>query len=159
MITGSGQTNNAPIPKNNVNVQLDGTQVTMDDLKQVSMKEVLFIKFLPKANAKDLPTLAITSRLSIYQNNIMNNKTGYAVVTGYTPAREFYSPQYTESPIDIAASDFRATIYWNPRVVVDKNNRKVKLVFYNNDITNKLRIVVEGMNKDGKLTRIEEIIK
>lgn len=157
--TGGTQTSTAAVPKNNVNVQLDGVMVTMDDLKQVSMKEVLFIKFLQKTNPKDLPTLAITSRLSIYQNNIMNNKTGYAIVTGYTPAREFYSPQYTESPIDIAASDFRSTIYWNPRVVVDKNNRKIKLVFFNNDITNKFRIVIEGMSKDGKLTRIEEIIK
>ena len=155
----SASTPGAAPPKNNVNIQLDGAQVTMDDLKQVSMKEVLFIKFLQKANPKDLPTLAITSRLSIYQNNIINNKTGLAVIIGYTPAREFYSPQYTESPIDIAATDFRATIYWNPRVVVDKNNRKVKLVFYNNDISNKFRIVVEGMNKEGKLTRIEEIIK
>ncbi|MBS1597246.1 MAG: hypothetical protein JST75_03410 [Bacteroidetes bacterium] len=157
--TGSTPTSTVPAPKNNVNVQLDGVQVTMDDLKQVSMKEVLFIKFLQKTNPKDLPTLAITSRLSIYENNIINNKTGYAVVAGYTPAREFYSPQYTETPIDIAATDFRSTIYWNPRVVVDKNNRKIKLVFYNNDITNKFRIVVEGMNKDGKLTRIEEVIK
>ncbi len=146
-------------PKNNVNVLLDGVLVNMDDLKQVSMKEVLFIKFLQKTNAKDLPTLSITTRQSIDQNNILNNKTGFAVVTGYTPAREFYSPQYSDVIDDHAASDFRSTLYWNPKVVVDKNHRKVKLVFYNNDVTNKFRVVVEGMNKEGKLTRIEEILK
>jgi len=157
--TGNPSSSAVVAPKNNVNVQLDGVNVTMDDLRQVSMKEVLFIKFLSKTNPKDLPTLAITSRLSIYQDNIINNKTGYAVVSGYTPAREFYSPTYTDNPIDVAATDFRSTIYWNPRVVVDKNNRKIKLIFYNNDVSNKFRVVVEGMNKEGKLTRIEEIIK
>jgi len=155
----SAQGITAPAPKNNVNLVLDGTQINLDDLKLVSMKEILFIKFLQKTNPKDLPTLAISSRQSIYQNNIINNKTGFAIITGYTPAREFYSPQYTENSSEIQATDYRSTIYWNPRVVADKNNRKIKLVFYNNDITNKFRIVVEGMNKEGKLTRIEEIVK
>ena len=155
----SSQPLTTPAPKNNVNLLLDGSLVNMNDLKQISMKEILFIKFLQKTNPKDLPTLAITSRQSIYQNNIINNKTGFAVVTGYTPAKEFYSPKYTENPGDDQATDFRSTLYWNPRVVADKNNRKIKLVFYNNDVTNKFRVVVEGMNKGGKLTRIEEIIK
>ncbi len=35
----------------------------------------------------------------------------------------------------------------------------MSIVFYNNDISNKFRVVVEGMNQDGKLCRIEEVIK
>jgi len=35
----------------------------------------------------------------------------------------------------------------------------MSFVFYNNDISNKFRVVVEGMNQDGKLCHIEEIIK
>ena len=145
--------------KNNVNLSLDGVLVNMDDLRQLNMKDVLFIKFIQKTGPKELPTLSITSRQSIDQNNIMNNKTGFAVITGYTPAKEFYSPQYADNVEDHQATDFRSTLYWNPRVVTDKNHRKIKLVFYNNDISNKFRVVVEGMNKEGKLTRIEEIIK
>ncbi len=83
-------------PRNNVNVTLDGTPVAMDDLKSYSMKEVLFIKFLPKPSAKGLPTLAITSRQALDQANILDNKTGFAVITGYTPVREFYQPRYAE---------------------------------------------------------------
>ena len=144
--------------RSNVNVTLDGTPVAMDDLKSVSMKEVLFIKFLPKSNQKVLPTLAITSRQALDQDNIMENKTGFAIIKGYTPAREFYQPRYDKTQ-DFQASDFRSTIYWNPKLRLDKSNRKMSCVFYNNDISNKFRIVVEGMNQDGKLCHIDEIIK
>jgi hypothetical protein len=144
--------------KNNVNLSLDGVTVNMDDLKQIAMRDILFIKFLQKTSPKDIPVLSITTRQSVDQNNIINNKTGFAIVSGYTAAKEFYSPQYSDN-VDDQATDYRSTIYWNPRVLLDKNHRKVKLVFYNNDISNKFRIVVEGFNKEGKLTRLEQNIK
>jgi hypothetical protein len=123
------------------------------------MKEVLFLKFLQKSSPKDLQTLAISSRQSMDQDNIINNKTGFAVLRGYTPAKEFYVPQYSGTPEDDQIADFRSTLYWNPRVILDKDHRRISLSFYNNDMSNKFRVVVEGMNKEGKLTRIEEIIK
>jgi hypothetical protein len=145
--------------RSNVNVTLDGLSVAMDDLKSVGMKEVLFIKFLPKSNQKALPTLAITSRQAQDQSSILENKTGYAVITGYTPVREFYQTHYDNRITDFQASDFRSTLYWNPTFRLDKAHRKMSFEFYNNDLSNKFRIVVEGMNQDGKLCRIEEIIK
>ncbi len=146
--------------RNNANITLDGTPIAMNDLKSVSMKEVLFLKFVAKTSPRGLPTLAITSRQVQEQGSILENKTGQAVVTGYTAAREFYAPHYSNDKIvDYQASDFRSTLYWNPSVRLDKTHRKVNLVFYNNDISDKFRIVVEGMNQDGKLTRIEELIK
>jgi hypothetical protein len=146
--------------RSNVNVTLDGTPVAMDDLKSFNMKDVLFIKFIPKTNQKALPTLAITSRQSLDQANILDNKTGFAVIKGYTPVREFYQQKYDENKIeDFQATDFRSTLYWNPKFRLDKSHRKMSFVFYNNDISNKFRIVVEGMNQDGKLCRIEEVIK
>ncbi|HVY76697.1 MAG TPA: hypothetical protein VG890_17835 [Puia sp.] len=151
--------NGAPAGRANVNIAIDGSPVAMDDLKDMSMREVLFIKFVAKTTLKGLPTLAISSRQSAQQADILENKTGLAVVTGYTPVREFYAPKYSDKITDYAASDFRSTLYWNSDLHLDKTHRKVKLTFYNNDVTNKFRIVVEGMNQEGKLTRIEEIIK
>ena len=150
----------ASTSRSNVNVTLDGTPVAMDDLKSINMKEVLFIKFLPKSNQKGFPTLAITSRQALEQANILENKTGFAVITGYTPVREFYQTRYNENKTeDYQATDFRSTLYWNSKLRLDKTHRKMSFVFYNNDISNKFRIVVEGMNQDGKLCHIEEIIK
>ena len=145
--------------RSNVNVTIDGTLVAMDDLREVNMKEVLYIKFLPPTTEKNLPTLAITSRQAIEQADILGNKTGFAVITGYTPVREFYQPRYYSKVSDFKASDFRSTLYWNPSVRLDYSRRKIKCVFYNNDVSNKFRIVIEGINQDGKICRLEEIIK
>jgi len=151
----SGQTP----PKANIYVLLDGVEVSADDLKQISMKDILFIKFLEKNSAaKGLPTLAITSRQSIDQNNMINNKTGLTLIKGYTPSKEFYSPQYPPNGTNYPAVDLRSTLYWNPLILIDKNHRKVKCSFYNNDVSNKFRVVVEGINKAGKLTRVVETI-
>jgi hypothetical protein len=144
--------------RSNVNVTLDGTPVAMDDLKSVNMKEVLFIKFLPKSNQKGLPTLAITSRQALDQVNILENKTGFAVITGYTPVREFYQTHYDKME-DFKETDYRSTLYWNPRLRLDKTHRTMSFQFYNNDVSNKFRIVVEGMNQDGKLCLFEDVIK
>ena len=145
--------------KGNVNLLLDGSEVSADDLKQISMKDILFIKFLEKNGAvKGLPTLSITSRQSIDQNIIINNKTGFVLIKGYTPSKEFYSPLYSTGGSSDQNTDLRSTLYWNPLVIIDKNHRKFTCSFYNNDITNKFRVVVEGINKEGKLTRVVETI-
>jgi hypothetical protein len=147
--------------KPTVNVLLDGLEAGKDDLSQISMKDVLFIKFLDKtAASKGLPTLSLSTRQSVAQDNVINHKTGFAVIKGYSPAKEFYGPEYTGSPEEDQVSDLRTTLYWNPNIKLDPGHRKIKFAFYNNDQSNKFRIVVEGINQDGRLTRmVEQIMK
>lgn len=77
---------------------------------------------------------------------------------GYPMAKQFYSPDYaTFSPLH-EVEDVRSTLYWEPYVLTDKGNRRVKLEFYNNDVTTSYRVIMEGMNEQGKLTRVEKII-
>ena len=89
-----------------------------------------------------------------------NNAKGldHATVTGYTPVKQFYTPNY---PADSASADadLRTTLYWNPFVVTDKTHRRLYLTFYNNDVTKKFRVIIEGCNVEGKLTRIEKEFK
>ena len=82
----------------------------------------------------------------------------YAILGGYTPYKEFYSPNYS-APANTNDPDLRTTIYWNPYILTDPKNHKVKVDFYNNDISNKLRVIVEGVNADGKLAHIEKVIE
>ncbi|MGI8581904.1 MAG: hypothetical protein ACR2KX_06905 [Chitinophagaceae bacterium] len=79
-------------------------------------------------------------------------------ISGYSPVKEFYSPDYSKINQMISA-DYRKTLYWNPFVITDKKKRRILLPFYNNDITKKLKIIVEGCNEDGKLTRVEKILQ
>lgn len=85
----------------------------------------------------------------------------YKLVTGYETERQFYSPDYSIDPGDQSAflPDVRATLYWNPYVITDGSSHSARLTFYNNDISKKLRVVVEGMNAEGKLTRVEKVIE
>ena len=81
----------------------------------------------------------------------------YVTLPGYSPVKEFYSPDYSKTNSD--SSDYRKTLYWNPYVVTDKNHRRILLPFYNNDITKKMKVVIEGCNEEGKLTRVEKVLR
>jgi hypothetical protein len=83
------------------------------------------------------------------------------LLEGYETERQFYSPDYS---VDVTGQanflpDVRPTVYWNPYVLTDAVTHSARLEFYNNDVSRKLRVVVEGMNADGKLTRLEKIIQ
>ncbi|MBE7173473.1 MAG: hypothetical protein INR73_23065 [Williamsia sp.] len=80
-------------------------------------------------------------------------------ISGYTPVREFYSPNYAQDNPLNDLTDLRTTIYWAPYIFLGKEKKKISLNFYNNDISKSYRVVIEGVNDAGKLTRVEEIVK
>ncbi|MFC4233258.1 hypothetical protein ACFOW1_15255 [Parasediminibacterium paludis] len=86
-----------------------------------------------------------------------NGGLGYQILAGYTPYKEFYSPNYSVN--NNSQPDVRTTLYWNPYILTDKKNKTYKIEFYNNDISKRLRVVLEGINAEGKLTRIEKILE
>ena len=80
-------------------------------------------------------------------------------VFGYSPVREFSSPDYA-TITNNEKTDVRTTLLWKPNIRMDKDSNKVLLSFYNSDLFSKtLRITVEGMTKDGKLTYYQLVIK
>ena len=81
----------------------------------------------------------------------------FANIPGYSPIKEFYSPDYSTG--DSPDNDYRKTLYWNPFVITDKKHRRIFLTFYNNDITKKMKVIIEGCNEDGKLTRVEKVMQ
>jgi hypothetical protein len=83
-----------------------------------------------------------------------------SVVGGYSSYKEFYSPNYSNrsGSTDVVA-DYRSTLYWSPRVLLDATRKKMKVEFYNNDISQAFRIVLEGVNEVGKLVHIEKIVQ
>jgi hypothetical protein len=80
-------------------------------------------------------------------------------LTGYAAPKEFYSPDYSKESAQNELPDIRTTLYWAPYILTDKNNHKITLQFFNNDVSKRLRIILEGMNEDGQLTRVEKIIE
>ena len=80
-------------------------------------------------------------------------------VAGYTPMREFFSPNYASFNKQNEQRDIRTTLYWNPMIITTAANRSVVLSFYNNDVTKAFRVVIEGMTKEGLLAHVEEIME
>lgn len=81
-----------------------------------------------------------------------------ANINGYSAIREFYSPDYS-NPAEPDAKDYRTTLYWNPHVYFDKNSRRIMLPFYNSDNCKRIRVIVEGINEQGLLSREEKIFE
>ncbi len=82
----------------------------------------------------------------------------YSTIIGYSSLKEFYSPDYAKDN-DNNITDYRSTLYWNPFLIFDNKTRRVTIPFYNNDKCKKIKVIIEGMNETGQLTREEKIIE
>jgi hypothetical protein len=80
-------------------------------------------------------------------------------IAGYTPVKQFYTPNYAITNPRNEQRDVRTTLYWNPTVLTSPENRTVTLTFYNNDVTKSYRVVIEGMAADGRLAHVEQVIE
>jgi len=79
-------------------------------------------------------------------------------ISGYSPVKEFYSPDYSQTNTGLG-TDARTTLLWSPYILTDAANRKIPITFYNNDLTKRIRIVLEGINEEGKMIHFEKIIE
>ncbi|HWD87633.1 MAG TPA: TonB-dependent receptor plug domain-containing protein [Mucilaginibacter sp.] len=71
---------------------------------------------------------------------------------GFYKAKAFYTPKYGSPKKDNEPRDTRSTVYWNPNVLTDKDG-KATMEFYNNDAKGTYRVIVEGLDDDGRLGR------
>ncbi len=76
---------------------------------------------------------------------------------GFNITREFYSPDYSHKNFDSSVQDIRSTLYWNPHLYTDADGR-VHFHFYNSDKAKRFRVVIEGMDKEGRLGNFTAIL-
>ena len=79
-------------------------------------------------------------------------------VKGFYRAREFYAPKYEANLPPNPRPDLRSTIYWNPAVVTDKDGN-ANFEFFSADAPGTYRVVVEGIDNKGDLSRKVFFIK
>jgi hypothetical protein len=133
-------------------------------LSTISMADIAYIKvfrppFMGATGGGAGGAIAVYTKKGGPSNNA--NFVGLSKVTinGYTPFKEFYSPNYSvDNPLD-ALDDIRTTLFWQPYIFLNKDRKKMTLTFYNNDISKRLKVVIEGVNERGKLTRVESFIQ
>lgn len=83
----------------------------------------------------------------------------FTLLPGYTPVKEFYSPDYGEKQENFSRKDLRRTVYWKPNILSDGVNKKIYISFYNNDISHTLQLVLEGVSEDGRIIHISRLLK
>jgi len=130
-------------------------------LQSISMNDVALIKvfrppFFGAAGG------GAGGAIAVYTKKGADNKSvtglSFTNIYGYSPIKEFYMPDY-EKPDAPDAPDYRSTLYWNPFLIMDRKTRRVKIPFYNTDNCKKIRVVIEGINKLGQLTREEKFFE
>lgn len=139
---------------------LNNNETTISDIRSIGMGELDYVKIYdPSMGGAFMAyggvVAVYTKKGKGYNFDSRNRQT--LALTGYTPSKEFYSPNYATFAKEPAA-DYRITLYWNPNIIMDKNNGIFNLQFYNNDITRHFKIVIEGVNSESKLLHIEKVL-
>jgi hypothetical protein len=148
-------------------VFLNEMQVDVNTIENIPVSDVAYVKvfrppFFGAAGGGSGGAIAIYTKkggeVSVNDNN-QNTGLAKGILVGYSAPREFYSPDYSkESPLH-EVPDVRTTLFWAPYILTDAANRRTTIQFYNNDVSTRLRVVMEGMNEEGRLTRVEKIIE
>ena len=72
------------------------------------------------------------------------------ILYGYNLVKQFYVPNYNEKKPEYQFPDNRTTVYWSPMIKTDKTGKTTVSFFATDDAAN-MRILVEGLDKTGKL--------
>jgi len=148
-----------PIP---VPLYLDEAPTTSQQLSAIPMNQIAMIKFF-QTGFMGSPGIGTTSALAVYTKQTFDRTDfgpGYLNAfkyPGYSPVREFYSPDYEQSPETRDLADRRITLLWQPEIKIDPETGKYMIRFFNSDNARRIKIIVEGMTADGKLVREEKV--
>ena len=135
----------------------------METVESISMNDIAYIKvfrppFFGGSGGSPGGAIAIYTRKGADVKSTPGKGIPFKFLEGYASHKEFFSPNY-EKQNDLSIPDIRTTLYWNPYIITDAINKKAIIEFYNNDVSKKLRIILCGMNTEGKLTWIEKILE
>jgi hypothetical protein len=142
---------------------IDEMEVDVNSMENIPVSEIAYVKvfrppFMGAIGGGPHGAIAIYTRRGgdeVYDVPGLNRLT----LMGYSPIRTFYSPVY--GPQDTAAGavpDYRVTLLWSPLLYSTPQSRTVPVRFYNNDACSRFRIVVEGMDEDGRLLHLEQVV-
>jgi len=148
-----------------MSVIIDGIILPSSSLNDINRNDIYSIEVLRSGIARSLygssiekgGALVITTKIGTGDPKYATSQTPAGLITypfkGYHRSRIFYSPKYDHPKTENEPSDLRITIYWNPNIITDKDG-KASFEYYNADTKGTYRVVVEGIDEDGKLGRV-----
>ena len=144
-------------------IYLNETPVDASFISSMSVNDVAYIKvfrppFMGGFNGGN-GAIAIYTRKgndvkSEPGKGLANNK-----VFGYSAIREFYAPNYSGFSPKNEERDLRTTLYWSPSLGTSPQQNEIVVTFYNNDVSEAFRVIIEGMTTDGRLAHVEQLME
>lgn len=165
MISLNGAQPSATWRGSNTAFFLNEMSTTIEQVQTIPVTDISFIKamrppFFGAQGGGSGGAIAIYTKRGEYRKggNLNNKGMENTVLGGYSVFKEFYNPNY-DKPAENFEIDNRPTIYWNPFLLTNKKSSRVRIEFFNNDISKKLQIVLEGINENGRLARVVKYIE
>ncbi|MEO6315891.1 MAG: hypothetical protein ABIU63_17870 [Chitinophagaceae bacterium] len=144
---------------------LDEIQSDVNFIQNLNMNDVAYVKVFSPGTTGVISSTG-GGAIAIYTkkggDRTVNDKAkglDYVQINGYTAVKEFYSPDYATVTALNELPDLRTTLYWAPYILLDKTKKRIKIQFYNNDITKRFRVVLEGVNANDKFAHVEKVIE
>jgi hypothetical protein len=161
--TPSSTRNGSLTSGSTMSVIIDGIILPGSSLNDLNKNDIYSIEVLRSGAAKAIygtsiqpgGALVITTRRAS-DPKYVTSQTPAGLITypfqGYHKARVFYSPKYDHPKTENDLPDTRTTIYWSPNIITDKDG-KASFEYYNADTKGTYRVVVEGIDENGRLGR------
>ena len=146
----------------NTDLYVNEIRTDINNVLNLNVADIAYIKLFPPifyGNSSGGNGGAVAIYLRDGTESLLSpNTLPIAAVAGYTPYKEFYSPDYSD-PKQLYNLDGRTTLYWNPYIITDAKHHCIQIPFYNTYDSKKLRVIIEGVNADGKFARVEKLVE
>jgi hypothetical protein len=147
---------------NGIAYYLNEVNVSKETINTLTVDDIALIKVLKNEAAvlgASEGVIAVYTKKGVAARNAVydkaytiENKEGYAIV------KQFFSPNYSIDPAAIKGTDRRITLYWNGHIRPAKDG-KYHIRFFNNDTGKKFKLLIQGIDKDGRLIYLEKTIE
>jgi len=142
---------------------LDEVEINYDisgEFEMVNMSDIAYVKYIPGivigASFKTTAgAIYIYNKKGNEKSPMLSKGLPFVYIKGYDFPKEYSQPDKNEPN----QKDLRSTVYWNPNIILDKTNNSFKIEYYNNDVSKKLLLKIEGINAAGKLIHIERVME
>ncbi|NLZ94204.1 MAG: TonB-dependent receptor plug domain-containing protein [Bacteroidales bacterium] len=134
----------------------DVQHITTDDIDNIQVLKDATASFFGPGGSNGV--IAINTKRG--EINAPKKPISMATVTplGCQKPEQFYVPKYdVKSKRDNPNPDLRTTIYWNPALSTDSSGM-VNVEFYTADPNNDYSVVLEGVTKEGEVSRYEGMV-
>jgi len=149
-------------PTTNIDFYLNEIKVSKDLIESINPEDIVLVKVWKNVSAFTIGSEQ--SAIAFYTDKSKSSKAwgakGFDVFKkeGYAVSREFYSLDYSTISPESSFVDFRPTLYWNPNLKPDKNGNAL-IKFFNDDAAKKFKLVIQGIDDEGKIISVQKILE